>query len=144
MDTVHNILQRKGSTVYSIPPDASVYEALQKMAEMNVGALLVLDAGRLAGIFSERDYARKVVLKGKFSRDTPVRDVMTSEVITVGREQSIEWCMALMTEKRLRHLPVVDAGRLTGMISIGDVVKSIISEQQYTINQLEEYILGRR
>ncbi|HLF24702.1 MAG TPA: CBS domain-containing protein [Anaerolineae bacterium] len=144
MKTVNQLLQAKGSDVWSIAPGASVYEALARMADKNIGALLVLDAGRLIGIFSERDYARKVVLKGKASKDTPVKEIMTSRVVYVRPEQSIEDCMALMTDKRVRHLPVLEGERVVGVISIGDVVKSIISEQSFMIAQLENYITGER
>lgn len=142
--TVRQILQNKGHTVWSIAPDASVYEALQLMAEKNIGALVVLEAGELVGIFSERDYARKVILKGKSSKDTPVREIMTPKVIYVRPNHTIEDCMALMTDKHIRHLPVLDNGRLVGIISIGDVVKAIISEQEFIIEQLESYITGVR
>lgn len=141
MKTVSRLLQVKGQEVWSVGPDDSVFEALELMARKNCGALLVLDdQGGLAGIFSERDYARKVILMGKASKRTPVRDIMSSEVVTVSSEQSVQQCMALMTEKRIRHLPVVDQGRLAGVISIGDVVKAVISEQEFVIEQLENYI----
>ncbi|OGO30932.1 MAG: histidine kinase [Chloroflexi bacterium RBG_16_54_18] len=143
MITVRQLLQAKGNHIWSITSDASVYEALKMMAEKDVGSLLVIDSGNLVGIISERDYARKVVLKGKTSMDTPVRVIMTSEVITVGIDQTIEDCMALITDKRIRHLPVIDGGQLVGVISIGDVVKSIISQQEFVIEQLENYITGR-
>ena len=136
-------MQAKGNHIWSITSDASVYEALKMLAEKDVGSLLVIDSGNLVGIISERDYARKVVLKGKTSMDTPVRVIMTSEVITVGIDQTIEDCMALITDKRIRHLPVIDRGQLVGVISIGDVVKSIISQQEFVIEQLENYITGR-
>jgi CBS domain-containing protein len=144
MATVRDLLRAKGEDVWSTTPDASTYAALQLMAERNVGALLVLDSGKLAGIFSERDYARKVVLKGKVSRETPVKEIMTSEVQTVSPSHSVEHCMELMTEKRIRHLPVLEQDRIVGVISIGDVVKGIISDQQHHITQLEDYITGRR
>ncbi len=145
MKTVRDLLRVKGNQVWSIGPDASVYEALSLMAEKDVGALLVLDGtGQLAGILSERDYARKIVLKGKTSRETPVREIMTERVVWVRPDQTIEECMALMTNKRVRHLPVLEAGRLIGVISIGDVVKDIISEQEFIIGQLENYITGMR
>ena len=143
MITVRQLLQAKGNHIWSITSDASVYEALKMLAEKDVGSLLVIDSGNLVGIISERDYARKVVLKGKTSMDTPVRVIMTSEVITVGIDQTIEDCMALITDKRIRHLPVIDRGQLVGVISIGDVVKSIISQQEFVIEQLENYITGR-
>ena len=145
MKTVRELLRNKGYDVWSIGPDATVYEALTLMAGKDVGALLVLDnAGQLVGILSERDYARKIVLKGKTSRETPVREIMTEKVVWVRPDQTIEECMALMTNKRIRHLPVQEEGRLLGVISIGDVVKDIISEQGFVIEQLENYITGRR
>jgi CBS domain-containing protein len=130
--------------IWSAKPEMLVYDALQIMAEKNVGALLVLNEGRLVGIFSERDYARKVVLKGVSSHKITVRDVMTAEVISVTPEQSIEDCMALMTNKHFRHLPVLENNTLVGMISIGDVVKAIISQHEETIKHLENYITGTR
>ena len=145
MKTVKELLRGKGYQVWSIGPDATVYEALTLMAEKDVGALLVLDsAGHLVGVLSERDYARKIVLKGKTSRETPVREIMTEKVVWVRPDQTIEECMALMTNKRIRHLPVLEGGRLLGVISIGDVVKDIISEQEFMIEQLENYITGKR
>lgn len=144
MTTVRDLLRIKGNEVWSIAPNASVYEALTLMAEKDIGALLVLDGGHLAGILSERDYARKIVLKGKTSRETAVREIMTDKVTWTRPEQTIEGCMALMTNKRIRHLPVLEEGRLIGVISIGDVVKSIISEQEFMIEQLENYITGKR
>ena len=145
MKTVKELLRNKGYQVWSIGPDATVYEALSLMAEKDVGALLVLDnTSQLMGILSERDYARKIVLKGKTSRETPVREIMTGKVVWVHPDQTIEECMALMTNKRVRHLPVMEEGRLLGVISIGDVVKDIISEQEFVIEQLENYITGKR
>ena len=144
MTTVNQLLRSKGSAIWSIGPDATVYEALQLMAEKDVGALLVLDEGALGGILSERDYARKIVLKGKTSRDTLVREIMTERVVCVRADQSVEECMALMTNKRIRHLPVLADNQLAGVISIGDVVKAIISEQEFIIEQLENYITGSR
>jgi len=144
MTTVNQLLRSKGSAIWSIGPDATVYEALQLMAEKDVGALLVLDDGALVGILSERDYARKIALKGKTSRDTLVREIMTERVVCVRADQSVEECMALMTNKRVRHLPVFEGERLLGIISIGDVVKDIISEQEFIIEQLENYITGSR
>lgn len=139
---VSQILQAKGNDVWSVPPDATVFEALELMAEKNVGAVLVLDNDDVVGIFSERDYARKVVLRGKSSKNTPVREIMTPDVICVYSDQSVEKCMALMTDKRIRHLPVLKDNKVVGVISIGDVVKSIISQQQLIINHLEDYIYG--
>lgn len=144
MVTVRQILKNKGSQVWSVEPTAMVYSALQLMADKEIGALLVLAGGKLVGIFSERDYARKVILHGKTSAETQVSEVMSPDVVTVGAEQSIAECMALMTEKRFRHLPVVEGGQILGVISIGDVVKAIISDQQFVIEQLESYISGRR
>ncbi len=143
MLTVRQLLGKKGHEVVSISPDATVYEAIEKMAENEVGALLVLNGGKLVGIISERDYARKVILKGRQSRKTAVREVMTENVITVRPEQNVHDCMELMTEKRIRHLPVLAEDKLIGIISIGDVVKSIISNQEFMIEQLEQYISRR-
>jgi CBS domain-containing protein len=143
VDTVKQLLAAKGTSVESVTPETSVLQALEKMAEKQIGALLVLDGGALVGLLSERDYARKVVLKGKSSKDTPVREIMSSEVVCVGPDQTMDGCMALMTEKRFRHLPVLDGDRLLGIISIGDVVKAVIEDQQFTIEQLTHYILGR-
>ena len=140
MKTVSQLLQAKGREVHSVAPDARVFDALKLMAERNVGALVVLEGTRLAGIFSERDYARKVILLGKSSHDVPVREIMTAKVITVHPGQTVEECMALMTEKRIRHLPVIEGERLVGMLSIGDLVKEVIAEQEQTIKQLESYI----
>jgi CBS domain-containing protein len=142
MKTVRQLLQVKGNHVCSVLPDTTVYEALKVMAENNVGALLVLDQGRLAGIFSERDYARKVALRGKSSRDTQVKEIMTEKVDCVSPSQSVNECMGLMTQKHIRHLPVIENNQLAGVISIGDVVKAVISEQEFTIEQLESYITG--
>ena len=144
MRTVGDLLRSKGGQVWTIGPEATVYEALTLMAEKDVGALLVVEGARLAGVLSERDYARKVVLKGKASRETLVREIMSAGVVTVRPEQTIDECMALMTSHRIRHLPVVEAGQLQGVISIGDVVKDIISEQEFMIEQLENYITGKR
>lgn len=143
MTTINHLLETKGHDIWSISPDASVYEALKVMAEKEIGALLVIADGELIGIISERDYARKVILKGKTSVDTPVREIMTSKVIYVLAEQSIEDCMALMTEKHIRHLPVYTGDQLVGVISIGDVVKAVISQQEFVIEQLEKYITDR-
>jgi CBS domain-containing protein len=143
MKTVRHILEAKGSEVYTIGPEASVLEALGRLAEKDVGALVVTGSdGRIVGMLSERDYARKVALLHRVSRDTPVRDIMTQEVICVAPEQTVETCMALMTRKRFRHLPVVVDGRLAGLVSIGDVVKTLMDEQQFAIQQLEHYIMG--
>ncbi len=142
MITVRDILQGKGNQIWWISPDATVYDALELMAEKNVGALLVLDGEKIVGIFSERDYARKIILKGKASKETFVEEIMTSEVTTVRPGQSVEECMALMTDKRIRHLPVLEGEKLLGLISIGDVVKAVISEKEFIIKQLETYIHG--
>ena len=140
MKTVTQLLQAKGREVHTIGPDARVFEALELMAEKDVGALVVMDGGRLSGIISERDYARKVILHGKSSHDILVREIMTGNVVTVHRGQTVEECMALMTSKRIRHLPVIDDERLIGVLSIGDLVKEVIAEQELTIKQLESYI----
>jgi len=140
MKTVKQLLGGKGGQIHSIRPEARVIEALQLMAQKDIGALVVTDGSRLIGIFSERDYARKVILHGKSSADVPVRDIMTSDVITVDPARTIDECMALVTQHRIRHLPVIDDGELVGMISIGDLVKETIADQQQTIQQLESYI----
>ncbi|MGD8626063.1 MAG: CBS domain-containing protein [Anaerolineae bacterium] len=142
MTIVRNILQTKGTDIWSVGPDDTVYEALTMMAEKNIGAVLVMNKGRLVGILSERDYARKVDLLGKKAADTPVREIMTGRVLCVNPEQTMEECMALMTDKRVRHLPVVEGRQVVGVVSIGDVVKSIISHQEFLIEQLENYITG--
>jgi CBS domain-containing protein len=145
MHTVNQILQSKQSqAVHSIGPAASVYDALKLMADQGIGALLVMEGKQIVGIVSERDYARKIVLLGRASKDTPVRAIMTSPVMYVEPDHTNEQCMALMTENRLRHLPVIEEGELIGLISIGDLVKDIISEQQFIIRQLELYIMGER
>ena len=143
MITVMQILQAKGDEVWTIGPQVTVFEALKLMAEKEIGALLVVDAGKVVGIFSERDYARKVILKSRSSKDTPVRKIMTERVITVDPDTTVEVCMGLMTDRHIRHLPVMDDDKLIGVISIGDVVKAIISEQSYLIEHLENYIVGR-
>ena len=140
MKTVAQILKLKPAGVISIRPDVPVLDALKLLADKDVGAVLVMDGPRLVGIVSERDYARKVALKGKSSSDTPVSEIMTREVVFVTPAQTNEDCMALMTEKRARHLPVIDNGRVVGVLSIGDLVKDAISEQQFVIDQLERYI----
>ncbi|MFN3983649.1 MAG: CBS domain-containing protein [Caldilinea sp.] len=140
MTTVKQILDKKGYQVWTITADRSVYDALRLMGEKEIGALAVVDGDEVVGILSERDYARKVVLKGKTSRETLVHEIMTHPVLTVGLQASVAECMAIMTDKRIRHLPVLDNGKLIGMISQGDLVKSIIDEQQFIIGQLENYI----
>jgi CBS domain-containing protein len=140
MITVRELVERKGPEIWSVRPDSTVYEALGLMAEKGVGAVLVLDGTQIAGILSERDYARQVILKGKTSKETPVKEIMSPRVVYVRPDQTVEDCMALMTDKRIRHLPVVDGTRLLGLLSIGDVVKAVISEKQFMIEQLENYI----
>ncbi len=140
MKFVSEILKGKGRDVWTVSPDSTVYDALQVMADKNVGALMVLENDQVVGVFSERDYARKVILKGKASKDTPVSEIMSTKLVWVRPGQSIEDCMNLMTNRRIRHLAVLEKGRPVGVISIGDVVKAIISEQEFTIQQLEQYI----
>ncbi|HEY0338995.1 MAG TPA: CBS domain-containing protein [Burkholderiales bacterium] len=140
MKSLKQLLGAKGSQVHFIQPDAKVIEALQLMAQKDIGALLVMDGGRVVGIMSERDYARKVILHGKSSQDIAVRDIMTSGVVTVDPSKTIEDCMSLMTQRRIRHLPVCEGDRLVGLVSIGDLVKEVIAEQEQTIRQLESYI----
>ena len=142
MATVNQMLISKGNEVYTIEPDATVLDALRLMAEKDVGALIIMDGDTLTGIFSERDYARKIALQGKSSRTTPVWAVMTDEVVCVSPDLAADKCMAIMTDKRIRHLPVLDDGRVVGIISIGDVVKSIMADQQVLIRHLEDYILS--
>jgi len=144
MKTVHQILQNKGYDIWAIGPEATVYEALKLLAEKNVGALPVVKGDRLVGIFSERDYARKVILKGKYSKDTLVFEIMTETPICITPANNIDECMNLMTANHIRHLPVLDGDRLLGIVSIGDVVKGIIMEQQHTISHLENFITGKR
>ncbi len=140
MNTVRHLLDRKGRALFSIEPEDPVLEAIRKMADHHVGALLVMRGTELAGIVSERDYARKVVLLGRASAETPVWQIMSSPVVTVLLDNTLQDCMRLMTERRIRHLPVTEGGRVIGMISIGDLVKAVIEEQQQTIEQLESYI----
>ncbi|HXG51351.1 MAG TPA: CBS domain-containing protein [candidate division Zixibacteria bacterium] len=142
MRKVRDILAAKGSQVWWLPPTATVYDAVALMAEKEVGALLVLEESKLVGIISERDYARKVILQGRSSKETLVKDIMTARVAYAEPDQSIEECMALMTDKRIRHLPVMEQGKVCGIISIGDLVKAIIADQQFIIQQLERYITG--
>ncbi len=143
MQYVYDVLNDKGNEIWTVDPDTSVYEALEIMADKNVGALVVVDDERLIGIFSERDYARRLALEGKRSRDTPVKEIMTEVVATVSSSHSMKDCMEFMTNQRVRHLPVMEGERLIGLVSIGDVVKSIMSYQDQLIQQLETYITGR-
>lgn len=142
MKTVKDILHAKGHDVWSIAPDATVFDALTLMAHQNIGALTVMEGDQLVGIISERDYARKVILQGKTSRTALIREIMSSPVICVRPHQTVEECMALLTGRRIRHLPVIEDARIVGIVSIGDLVKSIIAEQQFIIEQLENYIGG--
>ena len=143
MKYVRDVLQKKGYDIWSVAPDTPVYKALQLMSEKNCGAVLVLDQETLVGILSERDYARKVILKGNSSKNTPVEEIMSQRVVCIQPDNTIDECMALMTDKRIRHLPVLkDEETLVGLISIGDVVKEVTSEQEFIINQLESYIKG--
>ena len=139
---VNNLLQSKKSQIISVKPNTSVYDALVLMAEKNIGAVLVTTNDQLVGILSERDYARKIILKGKTSKETKVEEIMTSQVLFVQPEQSVEDCMAIMSDKHIRHLPVLEKGELIGIISIGDVVNAVISEKEFAIKQLENYISG--
>lgn len=140
MTTVKQLLDIKGNKILSISPNDSVYLAIELMSENNIGALLVTENERLVGILSERDYARKVILKGKSSKNTLIREIMTPDVLCVSPENTVDECLALLTESRVRHLPVMDGGKLMGLVSIGDLVKQIISDKDFTIQQLEHYI----
>jgi CBS domain-containing protein len=142
MQTAKDILNTKGHSVWSVKPTSTVLEALGVMADRDIGAVLVMDGDKLVGVLSERDYARKVVLAGRSSKESQVQDVMTSHLVCVAPERSVEECMALMTERRQRHLPVVDHKRVVGIVSIGDLVKATIDDQQFTITQLRMYIAG--
>ena len=142
MKTVRDILQDKGSEIFKVRPDDTVFDSLRLMADKGVGALLVMDEDKLVGIVTERDYARKVILEGKSSRTSSVEEVMTRRVLCASPERTVDECMALMTDKRARHLPVVDHKQVVGVISIGDLVKAMISEQQVLIDQLQHYISG--
>jgi CBS domain-containing protein len=142
MKTVKQLVDEKPHKLLSIAPSMSVFEALQKMAEFDVGALVILDEGRLVGIFSERDYARKLILHGKSSKETRVEEIMTTRVVCIGPDRSAEECMALMTDKRVRHLPVLEDKKVVAVISIGDVVREMIEDQKHTIEQLEQYIMS--
>jgi CBS domain-containing protein len=144
MKTVKDILRAKGSKVHSISPDATVYEALKRMAKKDVGAMVVFEGDDLLGLISERDYARKTVLKGRLSKETAVREIMTTAVVTVHPDEDIETCMELFTDKHVRHLPVIKKGKVVGIVSIGDIVKSIIDYKEFIIEELENYIKGKR
>ncbi len=143
MHTIGQLLESKGKDIWSIAPHATVFEALQLMPEKDVGVLLVIDEGEVVGIFSERDYARKVILKGKSSKDISVSDVMTKEVFYIKSQNTLQECMALMTAKHIRHIPVFENKKLIGVVTLGDVVKQIISDQEFTIRELGKYITGR-
>lgn len=140
MRTVRHLLEAKAPEVFAIGPDAPVLDAIKLMADKRIGALLVMNAGRLVGVVSERDYARKVVLQGRSSKDTPVRDIMTTQVVSVGLQHSVDHCMQVVTERRIRHLPVLDGDAVLGVVSIGDLVKAVIEDQQLELDQLQRYI----
>ena len=142
MQTIRDILMVKGTDVWCVEPDATVFDALRRMAEKEVGALVVTEGAQVVGLISEREYARKVVLQGRTSPTTLVKEIMISPVVYIHRDQAIEECMSLMTEKRTRHLPVIEDGKLVGLISIGDIVKSIIADQRFLIEQLVRYVSG--
>ena len=144
MTTVKHVLDQKGHHVHFVRPDASVFDALKMMAENNIGSLVVLEAGKLVGVITERHYAREIVLKGRTSPGTLVRDIMSTKVIYTRPDQSVEECMAVMTARAVRHLPVLEGGRLVGIVSIGDMVKSVIDDQKFIIEQLEHFIHGDR
>ena len=142
MTTVAQLLNSKGHTIHSIAPDDSVLDAIKKMAEEKIGALVVMDGDKMVGIITERDYARNVILQGKSSHNTPIREIMAANTVCARLNQTVEECMAVITEKRVRHLPVLDDNKVVGIISIGDLVKEIIAEQKFIIEQLEHYISG--
>jgi len=142
MTTIAQLLNAKGDQIWSVEPKATIFEALEIMSEKEIGALLVMEDGKLKGIFSERDYARKVILKGKSSKETPVGELMTKKVFYIDSQKTINDCMAMMTAKRIRHVPVIEDNQVMGIVTIGDVVNQIISEQEVTINHLENYITG--
>ena len=144
MKTVRDILRVKGSDIFTTTPDGTVYDALQQMADKNIGSLLVLEEQRIVGLISERDYSRKTILKGRFSKETAVREIMTTDVITVGPEQDLEACMELFTDKHVRHLPVIENDEVIGIVSIGDVVKGVIDDKEFLIREQEKYIKGKR
>lgn len=140
MQTINQLLDGKGHDIWSVTPQSPVIDAIAMMAEKGVGALMVMDGERLAGVISERDYARKVILQGRSSRDTPVADIMTSDVISVSVHDTVDHCLGVMTDHKIRHLPVMDEGKLVGVLSIGDLVKAIIDDQRHQIESLEQYI----
>ena len=142
MTTIAQLLNAKGDQIWSVEPKATIFEALEIMSEKEIGALLVMEDGKLTGIFSERDYARKVILKDKSSKETPVGELMTKKVFYIDPQKTINDCMAMMTAKRIRHVPVIEDNQVMGIVTIGDVVNQIISEQEVTINHLENYITG--
>ena len=142
MNTIGHLLKSKGNDILSVEPNATVFEALQIMSENNVGALLVIHKGKLVGVFSERDYARKIILKGKQSKDTSVSELMTKEVLYINPQSTIQDCLVVMSTKHIRHMPVLEEEKLIGIVTIGDIVKQIISEQKTTIQELEQYITG--
>lgn len=142
MQTVHQLLGTKSPEIHAVAPDSAVIDAIRLMAEKGIGAVLVMDGARLAGILSERDYARKIVLRDRSSRDTPVAAIMTAEVVTVTPADTVEDCLQLVTDRRIRHLPVVEGGVVLGVISIGDLVKSVIEQQRRELGQLQQYIVG--
>ena len=142
MTTIAQLLNVKGNQIWSVEPKATIFEALEIMSEKEIGALLVMEDGKLTGIFSERDYARKVILKGKSSKETPVGELMTKKVFYIDSQKTLNDCMAMMTAKRIRHVPVIEDNQVMGIVTIGDVVNQIISEQEVTINHLENYITG--
>jgi CBS domain-containing protein len=144
MTTVRQLLDQKGRNIWSIDPDATVFDAVAKMAEKDIGSLVVMENDEIVGIITERHYARNVILKGKTSPTTPVRDIMERHIVIAQPEQSVDQCMAIMSEERVRHLPVFEGEKPIGIVSIGDLVKSIIGDQQFTITQLEHYIHGER
>ena len=144
MTTINQLLVSKGSDIYFVSPTQSVYEAIAVMAERDIGSLLVMEGDMLVGIFTERQYTRNVILKGRTSPQTRVHDIMEPNVVVIEPDDTVEWCMALMTKKRVRHLPVLDDGRVVGIVSIGDLVKAIIDDKRFIIDQLETYIHGER
>ena len=142
MEKIRQLLKKKDRHIWSISPNATVYEAIELMSLKEIGSLMVLDGPEILGIFSERDYARNGILKGHLSRDTKVREIMTTRIVSASPEHTVQECMKIMTEERVRHLPILEDGRLLGVVSIGDLVKAVISEQQFMIQQLEQYISG--